>query len=175
MYKYWTCEKMKMFRGFFGGRSTIKVTSKLLKIQNSKTCGCNLTFDPWKLSSQERQKGKIKRSNTLFANQKAWSRSQTLQQATYKWPPLGVADWISGNDRRLVQPSQMWVTDYSTWVSEWAMQNPGVTREMRVSWKVCIICVITDCLSMRQITMQCSQFILHVSMYVCIRESVDSM
>ena len=118
MYKYWTCEKMKMSGGLFGGRSTIKVTSKLLKIQKSRTCGCNLTFDLWKLSGRERQKGKIKRSNTLFADQKAWSRSQTLQQATYKWLPLGVADWISGNDRRLAQPSQMWVTAWLFYAGE---------------------------------------------------------
>ena len=30
----------------------------------------------------------------------------------------------------------MQVTDYSTRVSGWAMQNPDVTQEMRVSWKV---------------------------------------
>ena len=99
--------------------------------------GCSLTFDPGKLSDWERQKGTIKWSNTLFADQKAWSRSQTLQQATYKWLPLGVVDWISRNDWRLVQPSQMWVTDYSTQVSRWIMQNLGVTRKMRVSWKIC--------------------------------------
>ena len=39
-----------------------------------------------------------------------------------------VADWISG---------QMRVTGYSTRVSGWTLQNPGVTREMRASWKVC--------------------------------------
>ena len=130
MYKYWTCEKMKMFGGLFGGRSTIKVTSKLLKIQKSRTRGCNLTFDPWKLSGRERQKGKIKRSNTLFADQKAWSRSQTLQQATYKWLPLAVTDWISGNDWRLAQPSQMRVTDYSTsfyiTVANWCENDAGM-------------------------------------------------
>jgi len=29
------------------------------------------------------------------------------------------------------------VIDYSIWVSGWLLQNPGDTREMRVSWKVC--------------------------------------
>ena len=100
---------------------------------------CNLTFDPWKSSDPELEPRKrtIKRSNTLFTDQKTWSQSQTLQQATYKWLPLAVADWISGNDRRLAQSSKMWVTDYSARVSGWTLQNPGVTREMRVSWKFC--------------------------------------
>ena len=124
----WKCPE-----AFLGADQGINMTSKLLKI---KIQSCNMTFDPWKLSDRERQKGTIKWSNTLFADQKAWSRLQTLQQATYKWLPLGVVDWISGNDWRLAQPSQMQVTDYSTRVSRWTMQNPGVTREMRVSWKV---------------------------------------
>ena len=54
----------------------------------SRTCGCNLTFDPWKSSNQEPQKGTIERSSIVFADQKTWSRLQTLLQATYKWPPL---------------------------------------------------------------------------------------
>ena len=37
------------------------------KNQQSKTRGCNLTFDP---NDQEPQKGMIKRTSTLFANQK---------------------------------------------------------------------------------------------------------
>ena len=47
--------------------------------------GRNLTFDPWKSSDQEPQKGTIKWSSTLFADQKTWSRLQTLLLATYKW------------------------------------------------------------------------------------------
>ena len=35
-------------------------------------------------------------------------------------------------------PSQMRVTAYSTQVSGWTLQNPGVTREIWVCWKVCI-------------------------------------
>ena len=31
----------------------------------------------------------------------------------------------------------MRVTGYPTWVSGWTLQNSGVTREKRVSWKVC--------------------------------------
>ena len=91
----WKCPE-----AFLGADQGIKVIFRTAKIKKSRTRGCNMTFDPWKLSDRERQ-GTIKRSNTLFADQKAWSRSQTLQQATYKWLPLGVADWISGNDRRL--------------------------------------------------------------------------
>ena len=33
----------------------------------------------------------------------------------------------------------MRVIEYSIRVSGWFLQNPGDTREMRVSWKVCII------------------------------------
>ena len=51
---------------------------------------CNLTFDPWKSSDQEPQKGMIKWSNTLFAPQKTWSWLQTPQQAiTTPW-----SDWL---------------------------------------------------------------------------------
>ena len=38
-----------------------------------------------KSSDQELQKGTINWSSTIFADQKSWSCSQTLQQATYKW------------------------------------------------------------------------------------------
>ena len=63
----------------------IKVTSKLLKIKGSRTCCCNLTFDPWKSSDQEPQKGTIRRLSTFFAHQKTWQQSQMLQQVAYKW------------------------------------------------------------------------------------------
>ena len=33
----------------------------------------------------------------------------------------------------------MRVIDYSIRVSGWFLQNPGDTREMRVSWKVCFV------------------------------------
>ena len=38
--------------------------------------------------NQELQKGTINWSSTIFAEQKSWSWSQILQQATYKWLPL---------------------------------------------------------------------------------------
>ena len=57
MCKYWTCEKMKMSGGLFGGRSTIKGG---LQTAKNRTRGYNLTFDPSKLSGRERQKGTIK-------------------------------------------------------------------------------------------------------------------
>ena len=49
----------------------IKVTFELLKINNQECAtACNLTFDPWKSSIQEHQKGIIKRSSTLLADKK---------------------------------------------------------------------------------------------------------
>ena len=39
--------------------------------------------------------------------------------------------------QRLAQPRQMRVTGHPTRVSGWTLQNPGVTQEKRVSWKVC--------------------------------------
>ena len=138
--EYWEDEDV---RSPFGGLNQgIKGTSKLLNIKGSRMHSCNLTFDPWKSSNQEPQKGMIKRSNTPFANQKTWSWSQTLQLVTYKWLPLAVTKWISENDQHLEQRSQMKVTDYSTWVSGWTLQNLGVTREMQVSWKVCWVCTV---------------------------------
>ena len=41
--------------------------------------------------SRALEAGTIKRSSTFFADQKSWSRSQTLQQVTYKWLPLDLA------------------------------------------------------------------------------------
>ena len=60
-------------------------------------------FWPLKLKQSGPQKGTIKRPNTLFADRKTWSQSQTLNQVMYKWLPLAVADWISGNDRCLAR------------------------------------------------------------------------
>ena len=130
-------------RSFEGLNQGIKVTSKLLKFKGSRTHSCNLTFDPWKSSNQEPQKGTIKWSNTLFANQKIRLQSQTLQLVTYKWLPLAVAEWISGNDRHLAQPiaRRKWPTILHGWVGE-TLQNLGVTREMQVSWKVCWVCTV---------------------------------
>ena len=64
-----------------------------------------------------------------------------------KFPLYGIASssWSSGwldQQKRLtlsaalVWPSQMWVTGYSTQVSRWTLQNPGVTWQKRLSWKV---------------------------------------
>ena len=39
-------------------------------------------------------------------------------------------DWISGNDWHLAKHSQMQVTDYSTQVSRWTLQNPGCHPRM---------------------------------------------
>ena len=41
-----------------------------------------------KIKQSRAFEGMIKWSSTLFADQRSWSRSQTLQQATYKWLPL---------------------------------------------------------------------------------------
>ena len=60
---------IKWSKPFWGTDQGIKVTSKLLKINNQEH-GCNLTFDPWKSSDQEPQEGLIKQSSTLFADQK---------------------------------------------------------------------------------------------------------
>ena len=83
-------------------------------------CKGVVQFDLWPLKSgdQEPQKGTIKQLNTLFANQKMWSQSQTLQQATYKWLPLALADWIGGNDRHLALPSQMCMGDWLFYAGE---------------------------------------------------------
>ena len=62
----------------FGGWSRNQGDLQTAKNQQWRMHGYNLTFDPWKLSDQEPQKGTIKQSSTLFADQKAWSRSQTL-------------------------------------------------------------------------------------------------
>ena len=148
--KYWTREKMKMSGGLFGGRSTIKVTSELLKSKNQKL---QLQFDLWplKVKWSGASEGNDQTIKHLFC--RSWS--QTLQQVTYKWLPLGVADFdrqkvclitwsfpsgapdcliFSGNDLRLAQPSQMRLTDYSMRVSGWAMQNPGVTVPAKCGW-----------------------------------------
>ena len=45
-----------------------------------------------------------------------------LQQATYKWVPLAVADWISRNDWCLAQPSQMRVIDWLFYAGAWASE-----------------------------------------------------
>ena len=52
-----------------GGDQGNKATSKLLKINQKSRMRGNLTFDPWKSSDQEPQKGTIKQSSTLFADQ----------------------------------------------------------------------------------------------------------
>ena len=78
-----------------GGQSRDQGDLQTAKNQRSRTCSSNVTFDPWKSSDQEPQKGTIKRSSTLFADHKTWSRSQTLLQAAYKWLPLDLlqANW----------------------------------------------------------------------------------
>ena len=43
---------------------------------------------PLKIKRSRASEGTIKRSSILFADQKIWSRSQTLLQVTYKWLPL---------------------------------------------------------------------------------------
>ena len=68
---------IKRSKPFWGADQGIKVTSELLK-STIKNAWLNVTFDPWKSIDQEPQKETIKRSSTLFANQKTWSRSQTL-------------------------------------------------------------------------------------------------
>ena len=60
---------MKMSGGVWGDDQGIKLTIELLKIRGSRMHGGNLTFDPRKLSDPESQKGTIKRSNTLLADQ----------------------------------------------------------------------------------------------------------
>ena len=59
----------------FGGWSRNQGDLQTAKNQQWRTHGYNLTFDPW--SNQEPQKGMIKQSSTLFADQKTWSQSQT--------------------------------------------------------------------------------------------------
>ena len=49
------------------GRTRDQGDLRTAKNQRSKMRGCNLTFDP---NNQEPQKGMIKRSSTLFADQK---------------------------------------------------------------------------------------------------------
>ena len=60
----------------------------------SRTLSCNLTFDHWPIENQV-----IKQSNTLFAGQKSWSWSQTLQ-VTYKWLPLSPVSDCTENAHR---------------------------------------------------------------------------
>ena len=71
-----------------GGRSRDQSDLWTTKNQQSRMHDYNVTIDPWKSTNQELQKGTIMWSSTLFANQKTWSWSQTLLQATCKWLPL---------------------------------------------------------------------------------------
>ena len=47
---------------------------------------------------------------------------------------LMISGWLDQRN------SQMRVTGYPTRVSGWTLQNPVVTREKRVGWKVCNLC-----------------------------------
>ena len=55
---------------FLGGGSRDQGDLQTAKNQQSRMRGCNLTFDPSKSSDQEPPKGTIKRSSTLFGDQK---------------------------------------------------------------------------------------------------------
>ena len=69
---------IKQSKPFWGADQWIKVTSELLKIDNQEQ-GCNLTFDPWKSSDQEPQKGMIK---DTFCRSKTWLWLQILLQVS---------------------------------------------------------------------------------------------
>ena len=127
--KYWTCEKMKMSGGLFGGRSTIKVTSELRKINKSRTRRGNLTFDPWKISVRSVRRKRSSDQTHFLPIKKLDRGPKRFNRRRISDFPL---EWLIGSAEII----QMRVTDYSTRVSGWAMQDPGVTREMRVSWKV---------------------------------------
>ena len=62
-------------KALLGASQGIKVTSEMLKSMDQE---CTATFDPWKSSGQEPQKGMIKWSSTLFAHQNTWLQLQTL-------------------------------------------------------------------------------------------------
>ena len=49
------------------------------KINGSRTHGCNLTFDPLKIKHSRTSEGNNQAIKHTFANQKPWSRLQTLQ------------------------------------------------------------------------------------------------
>ena len=71
----------------------IKVTSKLQKSKDQERVAPIWPFSRQKKFEQSRGfEGTIKQSSTLFADQKSWSRSQMLQQATVTTlAPLNIA------------------------------------------------------------------------------------
>ena len=78
---------IKWSKPFSRDRSRNQDDLQTAKNQQPRVRSSNVTFNPWKSSDQEAQKGTVKWSSTLFADQKTWSGSQTLLQATYKWLP----------------------------------------------------------------------------------------
>ena len=96
-------------KALFEGRSRGKGGLQAAIINGSKTRGCNLILENQTIKSLA-----IKR---LCADQSFWSRSQTLQQATYKWPPLDLLSlysackWVTSTINELRECS---------WVNAWA-------------------------------------------------------
>ena len=80
----------------------------------------------------------------MYIHNFIWSLGTRLAKCTCKLQPRlqdPVTDWISGKDQRLVQCLYIlarcrWLAILHRWVG-WTLQNPGVARIKRVSWKAC--------------------------------------
>ena len=111
--KRWRCPE-----AFGGGRS--RYHGDLWTAKNQRIKKAWLQFDLWPL--------KIKRSGASEGNdhmikhflaiKKAWLQLQKFQQATYKWLPLAVADWINRNDQHLDLARCGWLTILHEWAGE---------------------------------------------------------
>ena len=82
---------IKWSKPFWGADQEIKVTSKLLKVNNQDRAAA---MWPLTLENQAIKSLRRERSSTLFADQRTWSQLPTLLQATYKWLyPLFHVTW----------------------------------------------------------------------------------
>ena len=83
----WDQNWIQAIKALLGGQSRDWGDLQTAKINRSRKHNCNLTFDPWKSSDPEPQKGTINRSST-FCGCKRFNRQQCL--------PLGLQAYFMG-------------------------------------------------------------------------------
>ena len=85
----WNCDQnwIKWSKPFWGADQGIKVTSEMLKINNQECTAVMWPLTPGNQAIKSLRREQLS-DQAHFVDQKPWSQSQTLLQATCKWLPL---------------------------------------------------------------------------------------